>query len=173
MTHSPRSRRLATLGLLLAPLGVSAQQPFDACLDGLRSEAVSRGVAAATADRVLPTVRQLPRVVQADRDQPEFVETFATYLGRRVTTNRVTMGREMLVRHRALLDRMAAQHGVPAQIIVALWGLETDYGRVIGDVPVFDSLATLACEGRRGPYFTTEFVNALRIVERGIPACRS
>ncbi len=172
MTHSSRSRRIAALGLLLAPLGASAQQPFDACLEGLRSEAVSRGVAAATADSVLPTVRQLPRVVQADRDQPEFVETFATYLGRRVNANRVMMGRDMLARHRALLERVTAEHGVPAHVILALWGLETDYGRVIGDVPVFDSLATLACEGRRGPYFTTEFVNALRIVERGIDADR-
>jgi len=164
------ARRLTPLALLLAPLGATAQPEFDVCLDRLRTEAVGRGISAETADSVLPTVRQLPRVVEADRNQPEFVETFATYLGRRVTANRVATGRAMLERHRALLDRKAAEYGVPPQIIVALWGLETDYGRVIGDVPVFDSLATLACDGRRGEYFTTEFVNALRIVERGIDA---
>src|SRR5690606_14412021 len=76
----------------------------------------------------------------------------------------------LLERHRALLDRKAAEYGVPPQIIVALWGLETDYGRVIGECPVFASLATHACDGRRGEYFTTEFVYALRIVERGIDA---
>lgn len=166
--RSPRP--LLLLALLAAPLGTRAQPAFDACLDRLRSAAVAGGISPATADKVLPTVRQLPRVVAADRDQPEFVETFAQYLGRRVTANRVSTGRAMLERHRALLERTAAKYGVPPQIILALWGLETDYGRVIGDVPVFDSLATLACDGRRGDYFTTEFVNALRIVERGIDA---
>lgn len=161
---------LPFLALLAVPPGTLAQPAFDACLDRLRSAAVAGGISAATADSILPNVRQLPRVVAADRDQPEFVDTFAQYLGRRVTANRVSMGRTMLERHKALLDRKAAEYGVPPQIIVALWGLETDYGRVIGDVPVFDSLATLACDGRRGDYFTTEFVNALRIVERGIDA---
>jgi len=161
---------LPFLVLLAVPPGTLAQPAFDACLDRLRSAALAGGISAATADSVLPTVRQLPRVVEADREQPEFVETFARYLGRRVTESRVSMGRTMLERHKALLDRKAAEYGVPPQIIVALWGLETDYGRVIGDVPVFDSLATLACDGRRGDYFTTEFVNALRIVERGIDA---
>jgi len=162
--------RTGLLPLLLAPVGALAQPAFDVCLERLRTEAVGRGISAATADSILPNVRQLPRVVQADRDQPEFVETFARYLGRRVTADRVSTGRAMLERHKSLLDRKAAEYGVPPQVIVALWGLETDYGRVIGDIPVFDSLATLACDGRRGDYFTTEFVNALRIVERGIDA---
>src|SRR5690606_1853705 len=166
------ARRLTPLALLLAPLGATAQPEFDVCLDRLRTEAVGRGISAETADSVLPTVRQLPRVVEADRNQPEFVETFATYLGRRVTANRVSTGRAMLERYAGQLERTTARYGVPPQVIVALWGLETDFGRVIGDVPVFDSLATLACDGRRGEYFTTEFVNALRIVERGIDAQR-
>lgn len=168
MTRYGSQRSFASVVLLLAPLAAPAQPAFEECLGQLRAAAVARGISPATADQVLPTVRQLPRVVQADRDQPEFVETFATYVGRRVTANRVSTGRQMLERHRAVLDRKAAEYGVPPQIIVALWGLETDYGRVVGDVPVFDSLATLACDGRRGEYFTTEFVNALRIVERGI-----
>nr|MBO2515553.1 lytic murein transglycosylase [Gammaproteobacteria bacterium] len=63
---------------------------------------------------------------------------------------------------------MSTEHGVPPQVLVALWGLETNFGTVLGNVPVFDSLATLACDGRRGAYFTSEFVNALHIVERGI-----
>src|SRR5690606_39699565 len=132
--RSPRP--LLLLALLAAPLGTRAQPAFDACLGRLRGAAVAGAISPATADKVLPTVRQLPRVVAADRDQPEFVETFAQYLGRRVTANRVSTGRAMLERHRALLERTAAKYGVPPQIILALWGLETDYGRVIGDVPV-------------------------------------
>lgn len=158
--------------LAVAPLTVSAQPDFDECLGRLRSAAIEQGISAATADQVLPQVRQLPRVVQADRSQPELVETFATYLARRVTSDRVSNGRQRLEQHRALLDRVAIEHGVPPQVLVALWGLETNFGSVLGNVPVFDSLATLACEGRRGPYFTAEFVNALHIVEAGIDASR-
>src|SRR5690554_1317434 len=158
---------LALVVAVVPAVGV-AQAEFDECLGRLREAAVAQGVSAATADRVLPTVRQLPRVVAADRSQPEFVETFATYLSRRVTPQRVTTGRDRLELHRALLSRVTAEHGVPAQVLVALWGLETNFGTVRGNVPVFDSLATLACDGRRGEYFTSEFVNALHIVERGI-----
>jgi membrane-bound lytic murein transglycosylase B len=170
MHMKARLPRSIALVLSALPLLAAAQPPFEECLDGLREVAVERGISERTADRVLPTVRELPRVVQADRDQPEFVETFATYLGRRVTADRITRGRELLGRHRALLERVAAEYGVPPQVLLAFWGLETNYGSVLGNVPVFDSLATLACEGRRGAYFTTEFVNALHIVESGIDA---
>src|SRR5690606_11825738 len=165
MTNPLKS--FALLGFALPAVG-AAQAEFDECLGRLREVAVEQGVSAATADRVLPTVRQLRRVVEADRSQPEFVETFATYLSRRVTPQRVATGRDRLDRHRSLLARVSAEHGVPSQVLVALWGLETNFGTVLGNVPVFDSLATLACDGRRGEYFTTEFVNALHIVERGI-----
>jgi len=165
MTNPLKS--FALLGFALPAVG-AAQAEFDECLGRLREVAVEQGVSAATADRVLPTVRQLRRVVEADRSQPEFVETFATYLSRRVTPQRVATGRDRLDRHRSLLARVSAEHGVPSQVLVALWGLETNFGTVLGNVPVFDSLATLACDGRRGEYFTTEFVNALHIVESGI-----
>lgn len=167
----PRSLvRSLLLAAAAAPSIAAAQSGFDECLVRLESAAIDDGIAPETAKRVLPTVKQLPRVVQADRSQPEFVDSFAAYLGRRVTEQQVATGRELLRRHQSLLDDIAAEHGVPSQLLVALWGLETSFGRVLGDVPVFDSLATLACDGRRGQYFTTEFVNALRIVERGIDA---
>lgn len=150
------------------PLAATANEGFEACVDSLGVAAHEAGVSRQVTATVLPTVRELPRVVAADRNQAEFVETFATYLSRRATDARVTQGRERMREHRALLERVAAEYGVPAQVVVALWGLESNYGRVLGDVPIFNSLATLACEGRRGEYFTTEFVNALRIVERGI-----
>src|SRR5690606_5798948 len=128
------------------------------------------GVAAATAEAVTAGVQQLPRVIESDRSQPEFVETFERYLNRRVTDERVAAGREQLRRHRRLLDSLEREHGVPPQYLIAFWGLETSYGRIMGDVPVFDSLATLACDTRRSGYFTGEFVNALHIVERGVDA---
>ena len=170
MTGYRKTCRKALLVLAAAPALAAAQQDFAECLEGLKTTAERSGVSVETTERVLPTVEQLPRVVAADREQPEFVETFATYLGRRVTDERVETGREMLRRHRRLLDEIAAEHGVQPQYLVAFWGLETNFGRILGSVPVFDSLATLACDGRRGRYFTTEFVNALHIVEGGVDA---
>ncbi|HEX7081419.1 MAG TPA: lytic murein transglycosylase [Gammaproteobacteria bacterium] len=170
MNTRPRTR--AAVAALLALAGVpglaAAQGDFEQCLARLEAEAERHGISPATTEKVLPTVRPLPRVVRADRNQPEFVETFATYFGRRVTARRVATGRELLRRNASLLRDIAAEHGVAPQYLVALWGLETGYGQILGDVPVFDSLATLACDARRSGYFTTEFVNALRIVDDGI-----
>jgi membrane-bound lytic murein transglycosylase B len=170
---SQRPHVLITLALtLMLPLSAAAQSGFVACLDRLRGAAVEQGVTAATVERVVPAVRERPRVIESDRNQPEFVDTFGSYLGRRVTPERVVTGRQLLERHRALLDSIGGRYGVPPQVIVAFWGLETSYGRVLGDVPVFDSLATLACDARRTDYFSTEFVNALKIVDRGIEPSR-
>ena len=121
----------------------------------------------ATASGVLAGVKELERVVAADRSQPEFVETFAEYLGRRVTPRRVALGRDLYAKHRELLASLTTRTGIPGQYLVAFWGLETNYGSVLGDVPVFDSLATLACDRRRSDYFAGELISALKIVDRG------
>jgi peptidoglycan lytic transglycosylase B len=149
------------------PTVAAAQTDFDACIDRLKGRALAAGISPATAERALASVQPLERVVRADRTQPEFVATFADYFARRVTSERIETGRRLLAEHRSELDRLTARYGVPGQYIVALWGLETNYGRVLGDVPVFDSLSTLACDGRRSEYFSAELINALRIVERG------
>src|SRR5690606_24671526 len=106
-----------------------------------------------------------------DRRQPEFVEPFATYLERRLTPERISRGRQLLREHGELLARLEQQYGVPPQVLVSFWGLESNYGGFFGRIPVLNSLATLACEGRRGEFFATELLNALRIVQRGdVPA---
>ncbi|HEX5418860.1 MAG TPA: lytic murein transglycosylase [Gammaproteobacteria bacterium] len=166
------NRRLsaAALAVLLVPGVTLGATPFAQCLARLKAEAVHGGISPATADAVLATVHERPRVISADRNQPEFVETLADYLQSHVSSGRVERGRDLLHRYAPLLARLEAQYGVPPQYLVAFWGLETDYGRVLGDVPVFDSLATLACDTRRGDYFAGEFVNALEIADRGIPS---
>jgi membrane-bound lytic murein transglycosylase B len=95
------------------------------------------------------------------------VQDFASYLGVRVTAERVALGRTLYDEHRQLLNTIETTYGIPGQYLVAFWGLESNFGRFLGDVPVFDSLATLACDQRRTAYFTDEFINALTIVERG------
>jgi membrane-bound lytic murein transglycosylase B len=149
------------------PAAAFGQAEFAACVVRLERLAVERGVQAVTAERVLARVEPLERVIAADRNQPEFVDTFASYLGRRVTAERVATGRALYAEHRDLLGRLTREHGVPGHYLLAFWALETNYGRFLGNVPVFDALATLACDDRRSDYFAGELVNALRIADRG------
>jgi len=116
---------------------------------------------------VLDNVQRIERVVELDRQQPEFTRTFANYYNRRVTEGRVQKGREMLARHRSLLNKVQQQYGIPAQYLVAFWGLETNFGSYFGKMPVPNALATLACDQRRSRFFTAELLEALKIIESG------
>lgn len=152
-------------GLVASP--AYSQDDFLQCRDRLTGVAIERGITETTARSVLANVEPLERVISADRNQPEFVQDFATYLNARVTSSRVAIGRELYAEHRPLLDSLAARHGVPGQYLVAFWGLETNFGNILGNIPVFNSLTTLACDQRRSAYFTDELINAMRIVDRG------
>lgn len=152
---------------LWLPLSLYAagQPPFRQCVTALQQQALERGISAAVVEQVLGEVNHVARVIQLDRQQPEFNESFAAYLNRRVTADRVARGRELLRSHGPLLRRVAAQSGVPAQYLLAFWGLETNFGSYFGNMPVLDSLATLACDPRRSQYFTGELLAALQIVD--------
>ncbi|GGY58505.1 lytic transglycosylase [Marinobacter zhanjiangensis] len=140
---------------------------FDQCLTGIEERAVSEGVSHDTARQVLAGAEFLPRVIELDRRQPEFTTTFADYLGRRVSETRIEKGREMLEEHRDLLARVSRETGVPPAYLVSFWGLETNYGSYFGKMPVPSALATLACDERRGTYFSGELVSALKIIDEG------
>jgi membrane-bound lytic murein transglycosylase B len=157
-----------TLAVILTPVTlVAAPADFDTCLDGILEQAVQEGVDRTIAERVLDQVEYLERVIELDRQQPEFTTPFADYLARRVTEQRIQQGRALLQKHRALLERVQAATGVSPAYLLAFWGLETNYGSYFGRMPVPSALATLACDPRRGEYFTGELIAALRIVEEG------
>jgi membrane-bound lytic murein transglycosylase B len=140
---------------------------FPQCLSGLQAQAANAGLSAALLERTLGAARYEQQVIDLDRRQPEFTDTAANYLNRRVTDQRIAQGRELLQRHQRLLQRMARNHGVAPQYLLAFWGLESNFGGNFGGIPVLNSLATLACDERRSTYFTAELINALRILERG------
>lgn len=154
-------------GVLLAGAPAAGHPGFTAWLEALRREAEQRGISAATLRAALDGLSPIPRVLELDRRQPEFTLTFADYLSRLVSTKRIEQGRERLAENRALLREVAGKYGVPPPVIVALWGLETDYGRTTGDFPVIGALATLAYNGRRSAFFREELLAALRILDRG------
>ena len=145
----------------------SSTPPFDAWLDELRSEAASRGISPAIIERALTGVAPVEQIIQRDRTQAEFTLDLDAYLKRRLTPGTVRMAQRMTIRHRTLLNRVDAQYGVPARMLVALWGLESDFGRFTGVRPTVPTLVTLAYDSRRGPLFRNELFTALQIVERG------
>lgn len=148
--------------LATAP-GTSAD--FNTCLANLQERA-GRENLSPRAVATVATMQQQQRVLELDGAQPEFVQTFGQYLNARLSEDRIRRGRELYARHRAFLDQLTQRYGVSGQYLVAFWGLETNYGGYLGNMPTLDSLATLACNPRRGDYFSTEFLTALRVMDR-------
>lgn len=116
---------------------------------------------------VLGAVERIERVIELDRQQPEFTATFTDYYTRRVTDGRVERGRALLEEHRELLAKVQRDTGVPAHYLVSFWGLETNFGGYFGALPVPAALATLACDERRSTFFTGELLAALQIIDAG------
>jgi membrane-bound lytic murein transglycosylase B len=153
--------------LAAAAAGPAVADPFRQWVDDFRVEAIAAGIDGPTFDRAFLGVEPLPRVIELDRKQPEVTETFWRYLDKRVTAERVERGRAMLARHRELLDRVHRRYGVPPQYLVAIWGLETNYGSFTGSFPLVGSLATLAFDGRRGAFFRQQLLATLALIQRG------
>ena len=163
---------LVCCGAVLALATAAAQadgeiEPFPQFLDGLRAEALSRGISQQTVQLALADVELIPRVIERDRSQPEFTQTLPEYLEKRVTEDLVAEGRELLWENRELLARVQAQYGVQPRFLVALWGIETKYGRHTGGYEVIPALVTLAYDNRRRDRFREELFDALRIVDNG------
>lgn len=149
------------------PQAAAAQQPFAEWLQGVRRDALQRGVRAQTLDQALRGIEPIPRIIELDRRQPESTLTFQQYYERVVSSARIEHGRRQVEENRELLAELARRYRVPGRFIVALWGMETDYGRVTGSYPVIASLATLAYDGRRSAFFRQELLHALKILDDG------
>lgn len=160
-------RKLLFLLAALATLPVYAEGDFASWLAAFRQEAVTQGISPATLDAALTGVVPVERVIELDRRQPEFLQTFADYLGRRVTADAVARGQALMQEHAALFDAVEQKYGVPKAVLVAFWGLETRYGTVQGSLNVPASLATLAYDGRRSEFFRSQLLDALRIIDAG------
>lgn len=168
--HSTPNKLLAFLFLFALPLSVFATaeaEPFAAWLQALRLEAKAKGISEPTLQTALKDVQPIERVIELDRKQPEFTQTFLNYLNTRVTPERIARGREMLNKHRALLAQEYKKYRVPPRYLVAFWGLETNFGSYLGSFPVVKALVTLAYDERRSDFFRKELLDALRILDQG------
>src|SRR5450631_1081423 len=142
---------------------------FNTFVATMSQEAQAAGISQAVISQALSGVTQDPAVLNFDRRQRgTFNKTFEQYVSTRVSAGRINMGRQMLAKHAALLARIEQQFGVPRQIVVAIWGLESDFGKGdIGKLPVIRTLATMAHDCRRTELFQGELLAALQILQRG------
>ena len=140
---------------------------FDQWREKLRTEALAQGIKAKTFDAAFEGVVPIPRVIELDRSQPEFTMTFDQYVSRVINQKRVQEGREKFKQNRDLLNEVGEKFGVQPRFIVALWGIETGFGRHTGGFPVIASLATLAFDGRRSSFFRKELLISLKILDEG------
>ena len=141
--------------------------PFDEWLAELRTEALSRGIRAEILDRALAGIEPVAQILERDRTQAEFTLDLEAYLKHRLTRGTLRTAQQMYSRHRALLTRVSDRYGVSPRVIVAVWGLESNFGRFAGVRPTIPALVTLAYDPRRGVMFRSELFTALEIVNRG------
>ncbi|HXW06065.1 MAG TPA: lytic murein transglycosylase [Vicinamibacterales bacterium] len=147
---------------------VAAPPPFDDWLAELRTEALTRGIREEIFDRAFHGLREPSvRILERDRAQAEFTLDLDAYLKRRLTRDAVRTAQRMYTRHRTLLQRVAKRYGVDPATVVAVWGLESNFGRFSGVRPTVTALATLAYDPRRSTFFREELFTALEIVNRG------
>jgi peptidoglycan lytic transglycosylase B len=162
-----------TLGFLVGIQAVGLAQSdtrpsFTDWLAGVRAEALARGVREDVLDEALGSITEPEAtVIERDRSQAEVVLTLEKYLARQLRPAMIRTGRTMFERHRALLDDIGSRYGVPPQIIVAVWGLESNFGKFSGVRPTIAALATLAWDPRRPTLFRAELFDALDILNRG------
>lgn len=141
---------------------------FAEWLAEVKREAVSRGIREDIVSQALDAVEEpLPVVLERDRTQAEIILPLETYVNRRLTRRMIASGREVYRRHRTLLEEVGERYGVSPRIIVAIWGVESNYGRFSGVRPTVAALATLAWDPRRATFFRGELFNALEILNRG------
>lgn len=167
------SRRLLLGGvaLLAAPVlprAARSQGSFDSFLEGVRAEARRGGISPATLQRALSGLQPNQRVIELDRRQAEGFLSWEEYRDRiMVNPTRVANGQRMYAENRSLLGAIEARFRVSPRVIVAIWGVETNFGNNTGGFPVIEALATLAWEGRRAEFFRKELMAALRVLDGG------
>ncbi len=151
---------------------VASNSAFQAWINGFRSRAAAQGISTATFNQAFRGVEYDNDVIRRDRNQSEFTKTLWEYLDSAVSDSRVSNGRAALRQHRSRLNRIEATYGVDKEVVLAVWGMESNYGNHRGNMDVIQSLATLAYDGRRGRFFEQQLIAALKILQAGDVAPR-
>ena len=161
-----------SLFLLNQSVGAVTGQDYSSWLTDFKQDALRYGIQPSTLEVALAGVKPLDWIIKLDRAQPEFTKTLDQYLAGAVTEQRIKRGRTLLTENSALLTRIANKYRVQPRVLLALWGIETSFGRHTGKIPVVAALVTLAYDGRRSQYFRTELLQALKIIDQGFISSR-
>jgi lytic murein transglycosylase len=165
--------RLAQASALSIALSAPARADFSSCVSSLRAEAAHAGVSAAALDAAFNGLQPDMKVLDFQKDQPEFKTPVWDYLATLVDEERVTDGKAKMAEQAAALAKAEERYGVSRYVIAAIWGVESDFGRSMGKRPLVQSLSTLACLGERASYFRGELMATLKIISNGdVPADR-
>ena len=140
---------------------------FAIWLSNFEKNALKQGITQQTLDLSFKNIEPNKRVIELDQRQPEFTITLDEYLNNTTPKFRVNKGKKLYVQHKDLLERVSDQYGVQPRFLLALWGIETSFGRYTGSFNVIRSLVTLSYDQRRRDYFTGELINALKIIDQG------
>ena len=160
-------RTATSAGGLPADLRPVPNANYQNWVNGFRARARAQGLSEATLNAGFRGTGYLPGVVKRDRNQTEFTRTLEDYLSIAASDERVSKGRAAFARNRATLSAVEARYGVSAEIVTAIWGLESFFGERRGDVPVVSATSTLAFDGRRGAFFEKQLIAALKILQAG------
>ncbi|MFD2180075.1 lytic murein transglycosylase [Veronia pacifica] len=153
--------------LTLSATSAHARQSFDDYVLGLKKDAIASGINAQLVDDAFKNVKYKARAVKADRNQPEKKLTLDTYIQRAVPKWKVDKAKAMFSKHKQLLSSVGEEYGVQPRYIVALWGIETNFGSLTGNFSVVNALTTMAYEGRRETFFKKELMSSLQILQEG------
>jgi membrane-bound lytic murein transglycosylase B len=140
---------------------------FQSWLNDFKQQARQAGISEKTLNQAFKGIKPSPKVLDSDRKQPEFTRTFYQYFNSAVSKNRVEMGQQKYQKHQKLLNQVSQKYGIPSHIITSFWGMETNYGRFTGNLPIIQSLVTLAYDPRRTTFFSKQLMAALNIIDQG------
>lgn len=157
----------ASLAKIDDTLSANTTQNFEEFLMEIRRKAAKQGVSKATLELVFNDLTPNPKVLKFDRNQAEFTLNFWRYINSRVSNNRLEKGKLKLEETRPLLGRVYEKYGVPPSLLVAFWGLETNYGKYVGKMNLVRALATLSFDLRRRDFFTKELLILLKLIDQG------
>lgn len=165
---APVVRSSANIGAPLPPDLLPTPNPaYDAWVNSFRARATGQGISQSTLNAAFRGTGYLPGCVKRDRNQTEFKRSLEDYLAIAASDERISKGRAAFARHRSTLQTLEGRYGVDAEIICAIWGLESFFGERRGDVPVISATSTLAFDGRRGAFFESQLIAALKILQNG------
>ena len=163
----PAKAAAAEEGTVVLVQATASNSGFQRWIGRFRSRARAAGIRDSVFNAAFQGVRYNPKIIERDRNQSEFTKQIWEYLDSAASDTRVRNGRDALRKNKRLLAEIEARYGVEAEVVTAVWGLESAYGAFRGDEPLIESLATLAYDGRRGRFFESQLIAALKIIQAG------